>query len=275
MKNWRFPSLTGFIREFWLFGLRQASASLFGGYLLALMLITGIIYPQDAWLYRYDFLFLAALGFQGVLLWWRLETWREAVVILVFHLVATGMELFKTAQAIGAWHYPGEFVLGIGNVPLFAGFMYSAVGSYIARIWRIFDFRFSAYPPRWASVGLVVLVYVNFFTHHFTLDLRWILLAATVGLFGNSWIYFRVDRHYRRMPLLLGWLLVAWFIWLAENLATFAGIWLYPTQTEQWTMVPWTKWVAWYLLMLLSFVLVSLVHPPVIQRKNALGYSGH
>ena len=33
------------------------------------------------------------------------------------------------------------------TVPLFAGFMYSAVGSYIARCWRIFKFYFTDYPP--------------------------------------------------------------------------------------------------------------------------------
>lgn len=62
------------------------------------------------------------------------------------------------------------------------------------------------------------------------------------------------------MPILLGWLLVALFIWIAENLATYANIWIYPNQQETWEMVPLAKLSSWYLLMLLSFVLVTLVN---------------
>lgn len=248
--------------EFWLFGLKQAWACLFGAYLLGLILITGWWYPEQAWLYRYDFLFLAALLFQVVLLVTRLETFREASVILVFHVVATAMELFKTSEAIGSWRYPEPFFVGIGNVPLFAGFMYSAVGSYIARVWRLFDFRFSYYPPAWVTVVLVTLIYINFFSHHFVPDIRWLLVAASLWIFRRTDVYFRMDVRHRHMSLLLGWFLVALFIWFAENIATYSRIWLYPTQTDGWRPVSVEKLVAWYLLMLLSFVLVSLVNPP-------------
>jgi uncharacterized membrane protein YoaT (DUF817 family) len=62
------------------------------------------------------------------------------------------------------------------------------------------------------------------------------------------------------MPLLLGFFLVALFIWFAENIATFSNAWLYPDQKDGWSMVSPHKLVAWYLLMIISFVLVSLVH---------------
>jgi len=130
-----------FIHEFWIFGWKQAYACLFGGFLLGIMIITKLWYPFES-LHRYDFIFLAAIAFQVFLLSFKLETWRESIVIVVFHVVATIMELFKTSDAIGAWSYPEEYVFGIGNVPLFTGFMYSAVGSYIARAWRLFEFRF-------------------------------------------------------------------------------------------------------------------------------------
>ena len=251
-----------FIREFWLLGIKQASACAFGGYLLGLILITKLYYPDSLPLHRNDFLFIMAVLFQLVLLAAKLETLREALVIIVFHVVATGMEVFKTSDAIGSWHYPGESVIGIGNVPLFAGFMYSAVGSYIARVWRIFDFRFKHYPPMWATVVLVTLVYANFFTHHFIIDIRWALLAVTAVLYWRVPIYFKPDKVHRHMPLLVGWFLVAMFIWFAENISTYAGVWLYPNQGDGWRMVPFSKLIAWYLLMLLSFVLVSLVHTP-------------
>ncbi len=255
------------LSDLWFFGLKQARACIFGGYLLALILLTKLWYPIEG-LPRYDFLFLAALLFQAVLLVFKLETVREALVIFIFHLVATGMELFKTSASIQSWHYPERFHIGLYGVPFFAGFMYSAVGSYIARVWRLFDFRFSHYPPRGLTVVLALGIYINFFTHHYVPDLRWLLIAASVALFWRSFVHFRIRRTHRRMPLLLGWLLVALFIWVAENTATFAHIWHYPAQARGWQLVPLSKLIAWYLLMLVSFVLVSLVNQPVIVRDD-------
>ena len=62
------------------------------------------------------------------------------------------------------------------------------------------------------------------------------------------------------MPLLVGFALIAVFIWIAENMATFAGVWVYPSQRSAWTLVSPNKLVAWFLLMIVSFVLVSLLH---------------
>ncbi len=64
------------------------------------------------------------------------------------------------------------------------------------------------------------------------------------------------------MPLLIGWFLVALFIWFAENIGTFAHAWSYPNQRNGWELVSPAKLGAWYLLMIISFVLVSLVHRP-------------
>ncbi len=248
-----------YFKELVSFTLKQASACVFGGFLLATMLITSYWYPLEG-LYRYDFIFLAAIAFQVFLLALKLETLRESLVIVVFHLVATVMEIFKTSDAIGSWLYPEEYIFGIGNVPLFTGFMYSAVGSYIARVWRIFDFKYVNYPNKILTVVLVFLIYINFFSHHFIWDFRWLLLACTVIMFYKTDIYFRVVSSYRKMPLLLGWLLVSLFIWFAENIATFANIWIYPNQSNQWEMVPLAKLSSWYLLMMLSFVLVTLIN---------------
>ena len=230
-----------FINEFWLFGVKQANASIFGGFLLANMVATRYWYPLES-IHRYDFIFLSAVAFQILLLLTKLETLRESVVIIVFHIVATIMELFKTSAAIGSWSYPEEYYFGIGNVPLFTGFMYSAVGSYIARVWRIFEFEYSHYPSKKITVLLVTMIYLNFFTHHYILDLRWVLLSITIILFYKTNIYFRVVKTHRHMPIILGWLLVALFIWFAENIATYANIWLYPNQANVWQMVPLEKW---------------------------------
>jgi uncharacterized membrane protein YoaT (DUF817 family) len=250
-----------FCYEFLLFGIKQGWACLFAGLLLAVIIITQFWYPLES-LHRYDFLFLFAVTVQVALLALRLETPREAMVIVIFHLVATGMELFKTLPSIGSWIYPDPSVIKLWNVPLFAGFMYSAVGSYFARIWRVFHFKFSYFPSRGSALALAVLIYVNFFTHHYIRDFRWLLIVASLLLFGRSRIYFTIDHAARSMPLVLGFTLVAIFIWLAENIATFCRVWLYPSQINGWHAVSPQKIVAWYLLMLISFVLVALVNLP-------------
>jgi uncharacterized membrane protein YoaT (DUF817 family) len=64
------------------------------------------------------------------------------------------------------------------------------------------------------------------------------------------------------MPMLLAFLLVALFIWIAENIGTWSRAWIYPDQLDGWSLVSWSKLGSWYLLMLISVVLVTLVHPP-------------
>ncbi len=246
--------------EFLRFGVKQAWACLFGGLMVALLLGTWLFYPRDAWLARYDFMTLMAVLFQIVLLWTRMETWDEAKVILLYHVVGTVMEIFKTAQ--GSWIYPEESVLRIVGVPLFTGFMYAAIGSYIARTWRLFDFHFTHHPPLWATLGLAAGIYANFFTHHYMTDLRYVLFALTALLFGRCRIYFTVWRTRRWMPLLLGFFLVALFIWFAENIGTLTGTWLYPSQRHGWSPVSFAKLGSWFLLMIISYVLVSIINRP-------------
>jgi uncharacterized membrane protein YoaT (DUF817 family) len=252
------PGWPSWLYEFALFGFKQGWACLFGALMLALLLATHLYYPADAALSRYDFLTLAALAIQLNMLAFRLETLEEAKIILAFHLVGTVMELFKTAH--GSWLYPEASLLRIGGVPLFSGFMYAAVGSYLARVWRIFDLHFEPDPRALWTQLLAAAIYVNFFAHHWLPDVRLALFAAIGLLFWRTRASFTVWRERRWMPLLLGWLLVALFIWLAENLGTFARAWAYPGQENGWTLVSPAKLGAWYLLMYISFVLVASLH---------------
>ena len=246
--------------EFVRFGIKQGWACLFGALMLALLIGTHLFSPKGAALARYDFLVLAAIAIQAAMLGFRLETWEEAKVIFVFHVVGTAMEVFKTSM--GSWIYPEPSLLRIAGVPLFTGFMYAAIGSYIARAWRLFDFRFTHHPPLWALVLLALGIYVNFFTHHYVPDARVLLFALTAALFGRCWIHFKVWRVHRRMPLLLGFGLVALFIWIAENIGTFTAAWMYPHQRAAWSLVSLGKLGAWFLLMIISYVLVALVNRP-------------
>jgi uncharacterized membrane protein YoaT (DUF817 family) len=260
-KQWLLPLPLGRVwHELLIFGVLQAWACLFAGVLLGFILLTKFSYPSWMPIARYDFLLLVAVTTQFALLALKFERIEEAKVILIFHVVATVMELFKTAK--GSWVYPDANVIRIAGVPLFSGFLYSAVGSYIARCWRLFDFRFSNYPDaRWSWL-LALLIYLNFFTHHYIVDARWALFAMAGAIYGRTMIHFTVDRVPRRMPLLLGFFLVSLFIWLAENIGSFSAVWLYPHQLKAWSPVTWGKLGSWFLLMIISFVLVSLVNTP-------------
>ncbi len=81
-------------------------------------------------------------------------------------------------------------------------------------------------------------------------------------VFGRCVMHFRVFRLRPRMPLVIAFLLVAAFIWLAENIATWSGAWFYPNQVDGWQPVSIEKLTSWFLLMIISVVLVAWVYPP-------------
>jgi uncharacterized membrane protein YoaT (DUF817 family) len=257
------------IYEFVRFGVKQGWACLFGGLMLALLIGTHLWYPRGASLARYDFLFLAAVAIQIGMLAFKLETWEEAKVILMFHIVGTVMELFKTS--VGSWIYPEPAFFRIGGVPLFSGFMYATIGSYLARCWRLFDFCFTRHPPLWSVYLLSVAIYVNFFAHHYVLDIRLGLFAAAALLFGPCWVHYKVWHDHRRMPLLLGLFLVALFIWFAENIGTMTRTWLYPNQIAAWSMVSLGKLGSWFLLLIISYGMVAAVNRPAIYKEPTSG----
>ncbi|KTS02204.1 DUF817 domain-containing protein [Microbacterium testaceum] len=246
--------------EFAVFVLKQAWACVFGAAFLAVVLAAKLWYPDDAPLARNDALTIAAVAIQVVMVVGRLETLRELRVIVTFHIVGTVMELFKTD--VGSWMYAADGVLRLGGVPLYSGFMYAAVGSYMVRVYRLFDLRFTRYPRQWLTAVVAALIYLNFFTHHWTIDLRWVLIVAVLVLWGRTVMHFRFFRGRFRMPILLAFVGVAVFIWLAENIATYAGAWLYPSQVGGWHPVDASKLTSWFLLMIVSVVLVTWVYPP-------------
>jgi len=246
--------------KFLRFGVKQAWACAFGGAMVALIVATHLYYPHDAAFARYDFLFAAALSLQIALLRFGLETFDEAKVILIYHVIGTAMEVFKTGA--GSWVYPEVALFHIGGVPLFSGFMYASIGSYIARCWRLFEFRFTRHPPMWALGLLAFAIYVNFYTHHRFVDLRIVLFAASVLLFGRCRVHYRIWHVHRRMPLLLGLLLVALFIWIAENVGTWTHTWSYPHQAQGWSLVKLGKLGSWFLLLIVSYALVAAINRP-------------
>lgn len=241
--------------EFIYFTAKEALACVFAGsFFLAVMLL-----PRAGCLGipRYDLLLLIALTIQAAMVWTGQETIDELKAISIFHLLGFGLELFKTSAGIQSWSYPDFAYSKICGVPLFSGFMYASVGSYIIQAWRLFDLKIVHHPPYWMAGTVALAIYANFFTHHFIGDYRWYLGACALGLYARSTVTFRSYRKELRMPLVVSLILIGFFIWLAENIGTFFGLWAYPHQLGAWAAVHVSKWSAWSLLVLMSFTIVA------------------
>jgi uncharacterized membrane protein YoaT (DUF817 family) len=254
--DWARARLPGWAAEFVMFALKQGWAALFGILLLLGLLLTKALWQPDWPVARYDALVIYALALQVLFLCARLETLAEARVILLFHLTGTAMEIFKIRA--GSWSYPEPGLLKLMGVPLFSGFMYASVGSYMARVIRIFEMRFAPFPPYPVVLALALVIYVNFFAHHFLPDIRLALFAATLLIFARTRIWFYVHRTPYWMPLPLAAFLSSFFLWVAENIGTLTGTWVYATGTD-WQMVSLSKMGSWYLLLYVAFATVTLV----------------
>jgi uncharacterized membrane protein YoaT (DUF817 family) len=236
------------------FTYQEAASCFFPGLIFLLLAFTRLV--EIPGLPRYDFMLLACILIQ---IWMvrglKVETVDELKVITLFHAIAMAMEVFKVG--IGSWQYPEFAYTKVFGVPLFAGFMYSSVASYITQAWRRLHLRVEHFPPSWVNWLFALLIYGNFYSHHFVYDIRWLLMVALFGVYWRTRIYFGLDSQTFWMPLVLGFALVGLFIWFAENLGTLLGAWQYPNQTAGWKMVPISKMVSWYLLFIVSFILVA------------------
>ncbi len=244
-----------YLREFLIFGLKEARACIFAGSFFILLFLSNHI-PLFG-LARYDFLFIAAMAIQLILYWTKIETKDEVKVIFLFHIIGLVLELYKTNPAIGSWSYPEPGILKVATVPLYSGFMYAAIGSYIAQAWRILNMEIIGYKNYMWSAILCGVIYLNFFTNHYLPDIRWILIPLVFIFFWKTKIHFTVTNIRRSMPLSVGFILTAFFIWIAENISTFFGAWKYPDQIHAWTVVSTQKITSWFLLVIISFILVA------------------
>lgn len=259
------------IYEFLIFGVKQAAACVFAGSFLFLLAISGHVHIPG--LGRYDFLFLSAIAIQVVLVAVRLENWREVAVLSVFHLIGMGLELFKTSPSIRSWSYPERAFFHIRTVPLYSGFMYASVASYIMQAWRLMRLRITEFPSFTLAVSLCAAIYANFFTDHYIVDVRWPLAACVLVLFRRTQVNFFVTSKERRMPLALSFLLIGFFIWVAENIATYFGAWQYPHQKRQWAIVGPTKISSWMLLVIISFIIVAALKEIFPKRQEVFSAS--
>ncbi|WP_144018944.1 DUF817 domain-containing protein [Demequina sp. NBRC 110056] len=241
----------GGARLLWIFGITQLKCLAFAIALFVAMAVTDVV---DTPIGRYDLLLIAGLTITAVLWWTGYETAREVGVIAAFHLLGLTLEIFKVAQ--GSWTYPDDGITMVAGVPLYSGFMYAAVGSYLCQAWRRFDLRITRYRTVPMAI-LAVAAYLNFFTHHWIWDLRWAIAAAFVAAMWGTFVHYSVAERRLRMPLAVAFVLIGFFLWAAENVGTFLGAWQYPDQADLWRAVHVGKLGSWALLVTLSFVIIA------------------
>lgn len=226
---------------------------------------------------RYDFMLIACVLFQVFMVWSGLETKDEVLVICIFHLLGLAMELFKVHY--GSWSYPEFAYAKFRGVPLYSGFMYASVASYLCQAWRRFDLKMVNWPRNWPVRIVGAAIYLNFFTNHFIPDMRYYIGAVVVVLFRRAKVVFHIEDRAYSMPVVISFVLIGFFIWLAENIATLFGAWKYTYQHSAWTMVNYQKISSWGFLVVVSYIIVAelkllkdrLVEEPVGVSSKELG----
>lgn len=90
--------------------------------------------------------------------------------------------------------------------------------------------------------------------------MRWPLAALLVAVTAGARVNYTARERRYWMPMPLGFVLVGFFLWLAENIATYLGAWRYPYQEDGWEPVSLQKFGAWALLCSVLSVLGAAVH---------------
>ncbi len=241
-----------FLRELLVFGAKNALSCLFPVYIFAVLLFTKHVGIEG--LPRYDFLLLLCLGMQAFLYFSGMETKDELKVICLFHLLGVVMEIYKVNH--GQWSYPTFAYSKVMGVPLFSGFMYASVASFLTQGWRYFRIELPGWPSRTLAAILGAAIYLNFFTNVYVPDVRWIIIPALFILFWKTRVRF-FTTTYRSMPVTLAFLLICFFVWIAENIATWLRAWQYAHQADAWKTVHVGIIGSWFLLVIVSFILVA------------------
>lgn len=250
------------LRELKVFTWREIQCSLFPLFLFAALGLTLLVPLPIA---RYDALFVLALGFQIYLLRSGIETAKEAITIAVFHVIGLGLEMYKVQH--GSWTYPDDGFKIMG-VPLYSGFMYASVASYMMQGWRRFEVTIRHFPT-WPWLLLVsAAIYINFFSARLFGDVRWWIFGLVMAVFARSTIEFTTLPSKRRtMPTVVAFGLIGFFVWIAEHICTALRAWQYPYQREVWTWVDAGKLSSWILMVIISFCIVALLKREVSQGQ--------
>ncbi|WP_261808181.1 DUF817 domain-containing protein [Paenibacillus sp. N3.4] len=251
------------VKELLWFAWKEALCCIFPVIIFLTLALSKLI--EIPYLPRYDFILLICMLVQLWMVWTGLESLNELKVITLFHLLGLGLELYKVSM--GSWSYPEEGWTKIAGVPLYSGFMYASVASYVCQAWKRFDLQLIKWPQTYSAMFLVIFIYLNFFTHHFMYDVRWILIAGVFLLFRKSKVLFTVTKKRYEMSAIVSFILIAIFIWFAENISTFFGAWKYPNQNDVWRIVHWGKISSWFLLVIISIIIIAQLKKVLYGQK--------
>ena len=246
----------------------QAACCLFPLAVFATLAITrGLTFPNIP---RYDLIFVILLVFQVLMVKLKFETLEELKIICLFHILGLILEIFKV-NISHSWTYPEPAYLKIWNVPFYSGFMYASVGSYVVQSWKKLQLNVEYWPPLGLSFGLSTVLYLNFFTNYFFHDLRYFIILAIVLIFWRTQFTFCINGRKRyKMKALFSFAFIGFFIYIAENIASFFNAYRYPNQAETWHLVGFGKMSSWFLLVIVSIVLVVNLKLKQSSRENKL-----
>ena len=234
---------------------------MFGAVFVVAILASAALWNADWAVARTDALFV--FGVLGLVAMFALG-WNalgDALPIGAVFLAGVVLEWQRTGA--GAWAYEAGGVLQFGQKPLFVGFMYAAVGSYIIRSLRLKALMVTGMPAIWIGLGAGAVIYGSYFLS-LPSWVRPLLLTFVVIVFSGarvrspsgSWLY---------VPVALA--MAAVLLWVAENVGTFTGTWSYPGQGA-YEFVSLSKIGAWFLLLNVCFLLVIYLGPGDLRRHR-------
>ncbi len=224
---------------------------------------------------RYDLLFGLCLGIQILMVKAKMESWRDAGVVAVFHLLGLGLEIYKVNQ--GSWSYPEFSYLKVFGAPIYSGFMHGSVASFMCLAWKQFNLKSSGWLLPNQSWPIAIVTYALFFMSQATTQFRLSTLVVVLLFFWQCKVHYTIHRQRYQMPMPLSFVLIGFMIWVAENIATYLGAWKYPYQLEVWQPVHAGKIVSWTLLMIVSLIIVAEYkkHLGHLTEKNGTILSNH
>lgn len=259
---------TNFLKEFLTFGYKEAISCIFPVFIFLVLAATQLFSIPG--IPRYDVILVACIAMQLVMYFTGMESAKELLLICFFHFLGVSMEIFKVSH--GAWAYPEFAYSKVLGVPLYSGFMYASVASYICQAWKHFDLKVTDWPTTSQSTSLATAIYGNFYSNAYIQDARLLIIPILVYMFRHTWVRYTTNGQNRRMPMVLSFILIAFFIWIAENVATFLGAWKYPHQGQDWSMVRLNIMSSWFLLVIVSIIIVALFKS---KEGNQTAHSRH
>ncbi|MFP6596582.1 MAG: DUF817 family protein, partial [Candidatus Hydrogenedentota bacterium] len=154
----------------------------FPAFLLGILAITTVVHFD--FIARYDLIALLCVTYQIAMLLTRIETPREFATIFIFHAMGVGLEIFKVNH--GGWSYPEPAWAKIAGVPLYSGFMYASIGSFLLAGWKEFRAVPTGFPSARTMTLFAVTAYGNYFANFWIPDLKPVLLVFAIVLFWKS-----------------------------------------------------------------------------------------